>query len=99
MWDVRFVFWCCGVLLCVVCVVCVGLCLWCVVCGAAWHAEKTRVWVQNVYECRSKTLPCVRAKRAHVFNMRAFCRNTRNRFEPTHGDVLNLHTGRREGRG
>ena len=36
-WDVRFVFWCCGALLCVLCVVCwvvcVGLCLWCgVVC-------------------------------------------------------------------
>ena len=25
--------------------------------------------------------------------MRAFCRYTRKRFEPTHGDVLNLHTG------
>ena len=36
-WDVRFVFWCCGVLLCVLCVLCVGLCvglcLWCGVCG------------------------------------------------------------------
>ena len=28
-----------------------------------------------------------------VFNMRAFCRYTRMRFEPTHGDVLNQHTG------
>ena len=26
------------------------------------------------------------------FNMRAFCRYTHKRFEPTHGDVLNLHT-------
>ena len=25
--------------------------------------------------------------------MRAFCTYTRKRFEPTHGDVLNLHTG------
>ena len=25
--------------------------------------------------------------------MRAFCRYKRRRFEPTHGDVLNLHTG------
>ena len=33
----------------------------------------------------------------HVFNMRAFCQYTRKRFEPTHGDVLNLHTMRREG--
>ena len=29
--------------------------------------------------------------------MRAFCLYPRRRFEPTHGDVLNLHTGRREG--
>ena len=64
----------------------------CGVCGAAWHAEKTSV-------CRFKTLPSVPAKRAHVFNMRACCRYTRKRFETTHGDVLNLHTERREGRG
>ena len=34
-----------------------------------------------------------------LFNMRAFCRYTRKRFEPTHRDVLNLHTERREGSG
>ena len=79
--DVRFVFWCCGVLCCVVmcgvgagvgvqCVVCgvcgvCGVCacvcgvVWCVcvcvVCGAAWHAEKPAV-------CRFKTSPCVGSK-------------------------------------
>ena len=37
------------------------------------------------------------AKRAHEKNMRAFCRHARKRFEPTHGDILNLHTERREG--
>ena len=42
--------------------------------------------------CRFKTSPCVPAKRAHVEHMRAFCRHTRKRFEPTHGDVLFLHT-------
>ena len=52
----------------------------CGVCGAAWHAEKP--------VCRFKTLPCVPAKRS-------FCWYTRKRFEPTHGDVLNLHTERR----
>ena len=36
--------------------------------------------------CRFKTSPCVLAKRAHVFNMRAFCRYTRGRFEPAHGE-------------
>ena len=45
------VVWCCVVLCCVV---------WCgVVCGAAWHAEKTSV-------CRFKTSACVPAPRAHV---------------------------------
>ena len=43
--------------------------------------------------CRFKTLPCVPAKRAHVFNMRALCQYTRRRFERTHGGILNLHTG------
>ena len=30
------------------------------------------------------------------WDMRAFCQHTRKRFEPTHGDVLNLHTERSE---
>ena len=59
---------------------CVGLCLWCVVCVVRLGTRKN----------------CVPAKRAHVFNMRAFCQYTRKRFEPTHGDFLNLHTVRRE---
>ena len=55
-WDVRFVFWCCGVLWCVVCVLSV--------CGAAWHAEKPSV-------CRFKTSPCVRSKRFRVYRQNA----------------------------
>ena len=47
--------------------------------------------------CGFKTHPCVPAKRPHVEQNRAFCRYTRMRFEPTHGDVFNLHTVRREG--
>ena len=80
----------CGVgVQCVVSVVCVrGVCR---VCGAARHAEKILV-------CRFKTPPCVPAKRAHVFNMPAFCQYTRKRFEPTHGDVFNLQTRNEEGR-
>ena len=83
-WDVRFVFWCCGVFLCVVCGVC----------GATWHAEKKPVCRFKTPPCvpakrahvehRFKTLPFMPAKRMHVFNMRAFC--------GTHGGVLNLHT-------
>ena len=51
--------------------------------------------------CRFKMPPCVRSKRLRVcrhhahmcFNMTAWCQYTRRRFERTHGDVLNLHTG------
>ena len=81
-WDVRFMFWCCGVLCCVVmcgvgagvgvqCVVCsiCGVCAWCVLCMARLGTRKTPV-------CRFKTPPCVSAKRAHVEHMRAFCRYT-----------------------
>ena len=51
-----------SVSLCLRVVLCCVLCLCCVcgvVCGAAWHAEKTSV-------CRFKTSPCVPAPRAHV---------------------------------
>ena len=47
---------------------------------------------------RFKTHPCVLAERPHVEHMRAFCRYTRMRCEPTHGDVFN-HTHGEEGRG
>ena len=53
--------WCC-VLWCVWRVCCVVLCVLCVcgvVCGAAWHAEKTSL-------CRFETSPCVPAPLAHV---------------------------------
>ena len=51
--------------------------------------------------CRLKTPPCVHSKRPRVIrqhahmlkSMRACCRITQGRFECTHGDVLNLHTG------
>ena len=54
---------------------------------------RRRVSIQNV--------PCVRSKRHRVcwhhahtcFNMCAWCRYTRGRFERTHGHVLNGHTG------
>ena len=63
----------------VVCVPCAWWCLvWCVRC--VWRGlarGKPPV-------CTFKTPPCVPAKRAHVFNMRAFCQYTRRRFQPTH---------------
>ena len=48
-----------------------------------------------------KTSPCVRSKRPRVYrhhahmlkHMCAWCRHTRGRFECTHVDVLNPHTG------
>ena len=74
-WDVRLVFWCCGVLLCVLCMS--GCVLGCgcgcgCVCGVwcVWRdlerGKKTVCRFKNVSLCRSKTLPCVPAKRAHV---------------------------------
>ena len=84
---------CCAVSLCVVLVLVLVCNVWCVVsvvcvrgvcgcvlsvCNAAGHAENP---------------PHVPAKRPHVEHMRAFRRYTRKRFEPTHGDVLNQHTG------
>ena len=83
-WDVRFVFRC----LCV-----------CVVCGVVYVARLGTRKAPAV--CRFKTAPCVHSKRPRVcrqnaricYHMRAFCRYTRKRFEPTHGCVLNTHTG------
>ena len=50
--------------------------------------------------CTFKTSPCVDSKRHRVYrhhahmlkHMCAWCRYTRRRLEPTHGDVLNVHT-------
>ena len=55
--------------------------------------------------CPFKTCPCVHSKRlcvcghhAHMcFNMCAWCRYTRGRFESTHGGVWNIHTAERRG--
>ena len=92
--------WC--VVQCVVCGVCVscfgvcGVCAWCVCVLCVW-----RDLARGKHPvCRFKTSPCVGpktpacvpAKRPHVEQMRAFGRYTRMPFEPTHGDVLNLHT-------
>ena len=102
-WDVRLVFWCCGVLCCVVmCGVGGGVSVQCVVCGVygvcAWCCVVVVLLLcclcvarlgTRKKVCRFKTPPCVPAKRPHVFNMRAFCQYTRKRFDPPHGDVLN----------
>ena len=69
--------------------------MWCVWCDTL----KTPV-------CPSTTSLCVRSKRPRVcrdhahtcFDMCAWCRYTRGRFERTHGDVLNGHTRRRRQR-
>ena len=74
--------WCVEV--CGVCVVCV--CVWC---GVAWlgtraknpcaGSKRLRVWVQNASVCTGKATAC-------VTTCGRFCRYTRKRFEPTHGD-------------
>ena len=97
-WDVRLVFWCCGVLCCVLMcgvgsgasVQCVaggvyGVCAWCVVAAAV------------VVCCVVWKKPCVGSKRLRVYQQNARMCSTCARFASTHGDVLNLHTGRREG--
>ena len=69
----------------VVCCCCVSWCGVCAVCVVVRHWKKP---------------PCVRSKRPRVyrhhapmcFNMCAWCRHTRGRFESTHGDVLHGHT-------
>ena len=88
--------WCCVVLCGVVGRgVCLCVCV-CVCCGTLKKREKNAC-------VDSKTPPCVHSKRlcvcrhhAHVcFNICAWCRYTRGRYERTHGDVLNGHTGSR----
>ena len=91
--------WCamCGALcaLCALCVCCV--CGVSVVCVARLDTRKTPPCVcSKTSPCVGfKTHPCVPAKRPHVERV---CRHTRRHFEPTHRDVLSIHTGRREGR-
>ena len=50
--------------------------------------------MKNVSMCTFKTSPFVPAPRAHMLkHLCAWCRQTRGRFERTHGDVLSGHTG------
>ena len=56
------------------CVVVVVVCA----CGVVWHADNTRVYIQNVPVCTGTTPACV---------------TTCGRGAGTHGDVLNVHTG------
>ena len=62
-WDVRCVFWCCGVNVVLWCCV---FCCFCVVwCGLAC-GKPLRLCVQNASVCAFKTPPCVPGKRPHV---------------------------------
>ena len=78
---------------------CLGMCVWwcgvlvCVLVCLVWHAEKPRVYVQNVPVCIGT--------HAHMLkHMCAWCRYTRGRFECTHGkrferkhgDVVDAYT-------
>ena len=74
-----------------VCVVCCGV----VMCGVG-----AGVGVQCVVCVLGSVLCRWCAVCGGCVARRLFCRHTRMRFEPTHGDVLSIHTGRRErGRG
>ena len=69
---------CCG-MLCLV--------LWCGVC--------VRCVVRDALNnpCVHSTRPRVYVQTSPVYQHHAWCRDTRGRFERTHGDVLNGHTG------
>ena len=99
-WDVRFVFWCCGVLCCVVmcgvgacwCAMCGVWCLWCVrvvcaVCAVWWCVlcECGAPWHAENPVWRFQTPPCVYVQNASVCTGKTRAR--------THGSVWNLHTG------
>ena len=78
------------------CVVLCGACRWSWRCWWSWCV----CVCLRVLRHRLKTPPCVHSERLRVyqhhahmcFNMSAWCRYTRGRFESTHGDVLNGHT-------
>ena len=84
--------WCCVVCVVVVVVLLLVVVCVCVCCGTLKKREKSPC-------VDSQTPPCVHAKRPHVcrhhahmcFNMCAWCRYTRGRFESTHGGRF-VHT-------
>ena len=85
----------CGVSRCGrgVCLVCVCVCE-CLCCSTLQKRGKFSVWIQKTPPCVHSKRPGVLRHHAHMcFNMCAWCRYTRGRFERTHGDVLNVHTG------
>ena len=67
---------------------CLLVVLWsCCCCVVVYTLKKTRVYVQNV---------AMSTGTAYMLkHMCAWCRYTRGRFERTHGDALNGHTGGR----
>ena len=83
--------------------VCVGcafyvLVLWCV--GLCVGAEKTRVQVQKRLRVKVQNASVRAGKNAGMCSTcTRFAGTHRKRLEPTHGDVVNLHTRRRNGVG
>ena len=95
--------WCCVLCVCVVCLLCVCV-VCCVLCVGVHCVCVCGVCVRGVCGARlgtRKTVPCVGSRRLHVYWQNArmcstcarFARTHGGLFEPTHGDVLNLHTG------
>ena len=85
---------CFFVSLCVV-VVCVCVLWWCVWFVLLWWCvtlRDTRACIQNASVCTFKTFRVYRHHAHMCFNMCAWCRYTRRRFERTHAGVLNAHT-------
>ena len=96
MCDVRLVFWCCGVLCCVVmCGIGGGVGVQCVVCGVygvcAWCCVVVVSVCSAAWHAKKKT--CVGLKRLRVYQQNARMCSTCARFANTHGSVLTLHKG------
>ena len=90
MWDVRFVFWCCVVLLCVLCVLCVLWCLLGCVCG---------VCCVVLLCCLAHGRPPLLFQNGACSTCARFAGTHGSVLNRTHGDVSNRHMGRREGEG
>ena len=87
------------VLLVVVCFWCVCVCLVCVClfmcCGTLKKREKTRVWIQKRLRVYIQNVSVYAGTRTCVSTCARAAGTHWGRFERTHGDVLNPHTGGR----
>ena len=93
----------CDVVCCVVWCVSLWPCCWwswcvfdvCVCCGTLKKRGKKRIWLEERLRVYIRNVPVYAGTTRTCVETCAWCRYTRRRFERTHGDVLNPHTGGR----